>query len=1408
MAVPRSHSSQIKIISSGLINMIIVICLFQMASFGAMIWHSIRSYQQAVRFQTLDTINRELFETSDVLAREQNLEQVMLAGASSVTQLERAQVITLRSQANGHMARALGLMTDNPELVSRAVLDPLMDRWAHFVTVQGDVDRSFSTVSESDNETQAYELSLASHDLTAGVGLAVHELTRELDGNPDDMVGRLAEASYLLWQIRNQVAADGAALIVRAQIGHLLNSSDEAILGTSREFTGSLMSQLQTEMRFLHDASFGYSASGLNADMAHFLLLCNTQIGRLGDGQPSPLAATDYRQQTNLMLDRLLTVFNRVSFTSGAHVDANTASARVGLARSILLLLIALGLNLALLVWLRRHVLAPLNLLSTIQDAAREAILLVDAAGLILMANRGAENLFGLSLAQLRLLPIGNLMPDVPLDAQRLSDLAACGEELRVPARDAGGNAHYVSLIASALPKVRSTPCSLVIVRDDHARYMAEESNRQSLDILSESTRIQNLLFTEASREQVFSELLDVLLRFTRADGGCLLEIREGHSEQTYRCRASKGLDDIGLSCSQTGTTESLHEHLGDDSQWMMFPVELQSGLSGLMGVRRPHIVCLHDVLDPLLGLYASILGFVVEEDSRKQSSVRLREVLRQQEALFSASPAGLIQLDEHGFVVRTNLQACKIFGVAENSLQHQSLDNVLNNPDAWRELAQRIAHINLGQQTAPCELECRSRAGTQLWVLFEIRPLYAHRPQADKILSCIDITTLKQTEQALREARDAAAEARSRLIAAIEAIPEAFAFYDEHDQLVVCNQQYANLFFNEMEVDQMIGKTFEECARFSIEHDREDIEEGFDAESWLQERIRRHRMGQVSFVLHLGEHWYMASDHLIPGLGSVCLRSNITALKAQEQELRQAKIKADEGNRAKSAFLASISHEIRTPLNGILGLLELLRLTQLEQSQQDTLASVQESAKTLLRLIDDILDFSKIEAGKLELAPEPVSVKEVLTRVYGLYQELASGKSLQFSLDIDPGLASGHLVDPLRLRQILQNFVSNAIKFTAQGTVLLNVKVMDSDERQQTLCFSCKDSGIGISPESLRTLFRPFTQAESSTTRRFGGTGLGLSICKRLGELMGGEVALESLEGQGTTASFTLSLALADVAEAAPVGEASPLPSEEKFTLAQGLAPILFVEDNPINRKLTMMQLERIGIPYKVAENGQEAFEMWKQEAFSLVLTDCHMPIMDGHQLAQAIRQVEAETPGLAPVPIIACTANAGKDEADRAFAAGMNEVLTKPISLDPLRKMFNTWLGHSNETGTPKEDVPPAGGCESAVDRAQLNVYSQGDLAVELSIVQDFLSSEAEDLEALRIAVSTENHKEARWFTHRIKGAGRMVGAMQLASSAEALENCAKQGAEMAQALTQLEEAFLAVEKWLAEHQRMATV
>jgi PAS domain S-box-containing protein len=512
-------------------------------------------------------------------------------------------------------------------------------------------------------------------------------------------------------------------------------------------------------------------------------------------------------------------------------------------------------------------------------------------------------------------------------------------------------------------------------------------------------------------------------------------------------------------------------------------------------------------------------------------------------------------------------------------------------------------------------------------------------------------------------------------------------------------------------------------------------------------------------------------------------LQSTVATLQVLEGELRQREAEARAASEAKSTFLSSMSHELRTPLIGVTGMLEVLSQGDLNPQQRQVVDIIQESSESLLHIIGDILDFSKIEANKLELVPQAFSAQALVESVSHAFRSSISAKGLTCLVEVDPGIAPAHVADALRLRQILNNFMSNALKFTEQGSITLRLRKLGAGEGRETLAFEVADTGIGVSEENQKKLFAPFTQAEDSTTRRFGGTGLGLVISRRMAELMGGNLRMHSAVGQGTTMHLEVTVPIGDernlvraLPEAAEAEPLRPAPSLEEAVRERSL--VLLAEDHPTNRIVITQQVNRAGFALEVAVDGQEAFERWQSGRYALILTDLHMPRMDGVQLTQAVRERERER-GLPRTPILALTANALGGEAARCLELGMDDYLIKPVNIALLASKLHQWLPHvAAAAGAP---VPPADAApdpdpEPGFDPALLLALCGGDGAAAKGILEEFLQATRDDLDELREALDRKDRPALARQAHRVKGSSAMVGARELAQRAAELEACAR--------------------------------
>ena len=419
-------------------------------------------------------------------------------------------------------------------------------------------------------------------------------------------------------------------------------------------------------------------------------------------------------------------------------------------------------------------------------------------------------------------------------------------------------------------------------------------------------------------------------------------------------------------------------------------------------------------------------------------------------------------------------------------------------------------------------------------------------------------------------------------------------------------------------------------------------------------------------------------------------LQETLSALEQTNNELKASNEAAQAASRAKSAFLAAMSHELRTPMNGVVGMSELLMTTDLSKAQVKSVETIRRSALSLLTILNDILDFSKIEAGQMTLESTPFNLRKTADEALALLRPQVESKGLDLIMDWPNNLPSAVVGDPTRFAQVVTNLVGNALKFTSTGYIRLRARLGPRHEDRQEYRFEIEDTGIGINPEAVGRLFTSFTQADSSTTRRFGGTGLGLAIVRRLSELMGGTCGVTSEPGKGSCFWFTLVLepnlhSDANLTTNSFVRFRAP-PSVDSS--ARKLR-ILLVEDNPINQEVASALLETLHCECTIADNGRLALEALATGArFDLILMDCQMPEMDGFEATRRIRAHESASD--AHVPIVALTANAMAGDRELCLGAGMDDFLSKPFQLHELSSMLGKWTqGASGSDGPISKEM-----------------------------------------------------------------------------------------------------------------------
>ncbi len=704
----------------------------------------------------------------------------------------------------------------------------------------------------------------------------------------------------------------------------------------------------------------------------------------------------------------------------------------------------------------------------------------------------------------------------------------------------------------------------------------------------------------------------------------------------------------------------------------------------------------------------------------------------------------------------------------AEQPRSADGWSSVLHPDDLAGYHAALLAHIKGETPRLECEYRYRGAAGEWRWVRQYGIALRRPNGRAYRMVGATtDITEIKQREVELAAARAEAEHTRKHMQELLDNMRDGVGSARANGNYITSNQAMFELV--NIPRDQIVAlRTMQNIWRYQYENNLVP-RTAATADEHVAAQFELFTRGDGSPQIRQRPDgtWVERSFQRMPDDSRLVVVRDITELKQRESELARERDAAQVANQAKSTFLATMSHEIRTPMNGVLGMLEVLEHQGLSETQRAIVATMRSSASALLRIIDDVLDFSRIEAGRLDLEEAPFKLSELVNGTVEALRQQALDKSLRLTAELAPGSADALIGDPVRVRQILFNLLGNALKFTQTGSIHVRAAAMPLGEGHCNVTLTVIDTGIGIGAVERARLFQPFAQADSSTTRRFGGSGLGLSIVRRLAQLMGGDVQVQSKLGIGSEFTVTLHL------RAAPLGLASPTADAPRALPLAGVAggSVLVVDDHPVNRQVLMGQLGLLGLRVDTAVDGIDALTLWQPGRYAVVLADMHMPKMDGYALTAEIRAREAAS-GAARTPIIAVTANAMRGEQERCLEAGMDAYLAKPVAISRLAETLGRWIAL-----TPPPDPP-----SPVVDRVMLRTWLGDDEATLHSVLEEFLATARNNAREIEVALAGADMPAAVMAAHNLRGGALSVGAHALAKAAGALEAAARPGADVA--------------------------
>jgi two-component system sensor histidine kinase/response regulator len=729
----------------------------------------------------------------------------------------------------------------------------------------------------------------------------------------------------------------------------------------------------------------------------------------------------------------------------------------------------------------------------------------------------------------------------------------------------------------------------------------------------------------------------------------------------------------------------------------------------------------------------------LMEEDLR-ESEERYRQVVE-----FSPEP---IFIQCEGKCVFANPAMAKLYGLAnpEELYGKMVLDCV--HPDYRQIVMSRMDALRSGTPVPVIEEQIIRPDGSIVDVEVSSTSFIYHKKAAALVL-VRDISERKRAEEQLR-----------KLSYAVEQSPTMIAITDKNGYIEYINPRFSQIMG--YAPGEVIGR---HCSIFGTNGPNSKTPPEFvkiipTGNEWRGEVLSAKKNEEL--------FWEMSAFSPIRnGDGEIThylkVSEDITHRKREEQELQKARAEAEAANRFKTQFLANISHEIRTAMNCINGMTELLLTTEITPVQKEYLELVKSSSASLLNLINDILDLARIEAGKLRLEQTHFDLQAINREIVKIYQLRARQKGLQFDYSMAPEVPANLTGDPGRLRQVLENLLGNAVKFTEKGTVSLRVQVQKESSIAIHILFMVRDTGIGIKSDKMDLLFKNFSRVDGSNSSKYDGSGLGLAICKQLVELMNGKIWVESEAGLGSTFSFMVPFLKSKTAAAlGTIRNQSPVFTDEMLEDIGGKIKVLVVEDHPVNQKFVSLLLQKIGGEVTLASSGVKALEILETETFDLILMDVQMPEMDGYETTVRIREKERLTG--AHTPIIALTAYAMEGDKERCFAAGMDNYLSKPINTTKLYSLVTAII--KNKIYQEDLSQPPP------IDLTATLRIVDGDFQLAGELVTSFKNHCPQRLAELVKTYQEGDFDKLKHLAHRLKGALTYFGAEKALRLTEKIE------------------------------------